>query len=174
MQYILLQPIFFDRDQTQKSLNMTEKPNELDHDPADNILSLVHRLSNRIGGAFYSEVETQFGLSLGEWRVIMTLAHQPGSTAIDITNRWAMDKMAVNRAIKKLENLQHLKRRQNPNDRRSYNLSLTPTGRELYDKIVPTANNRYHELVSVLSHDELAGLNDQLSRLIDRAELLDK
>ena len=85
-----------------------------------------------------------------------------------------MDKMAVNRAIKRLERQGHLKRRQNPDDRRSFNLSLTPSGTELYELIVPSANNRYHELVSVLSHDELAILNDQLTRLIDQAEQLDK
>jgi len=152
----------------------SNKHRKSEHDPADNILSMVHQLSNRIGGAFYSQVEARFGVSLGEWRVIMTLAQHPGSTAIDITNRWAMDKMAVNRAIKKLEKQGHLNRRQNPNDRRSYLLSLTPSGKELYDRIVPAANDRYHELVSVLSHDELLDLNDRLSRLIKHAEQLNK
>ena len=144
-----------------------------EHDPVDNILSLAHKLSNRIGGAFYNEVETKFGVTLAEWRVIMTLAHHPGSMAIDITNRWAMDKMAVNRAIKKLESQNRLVRARNAEDRRSFNLSLTKTGRQLYQRIVPTANERYHELVSVLSHDELVALSNQLTRLIDRAENLD-
>ena len=95
----------------------SDKHRNSEHDPADNILSMVHQLSNRIGGAFYSQVEARFGVSLGEWRVIMTLAQHPGSTAIDINNRWAMDKMAVNRAIKKLEKQRRLNRRQNPSDR---------------------------------------------------------
>ena len=42
----------------------------------DKPLSLVHVLSNRIGRAFHGEIETKFGITIAEWRVLLTLASE--------------------------------------------------------------------------------------------------
>ena len=144
-----------------------------DQASADNILSLIHILSNRISRAFSSEVEPRFKITLAEWRVILSLANNPDASAIDITNRWSMDKMAVNRAIRKLEDTGSIKRTRNPKDRRSLVLKLTAKGRRLYDEIVPAANNRYQDIISVLSRNDLHQLGDKLSRLMQQAETLE-
>jgi DNA-binding MarR family transcriptional regulator len=135
-------------------------------------LSLVHILSNRIGRAFYSEVETKYGVTIAEWRVMMTLAVEPGVTAAEITNRWAVEKMAVNRAIQRLIDNDHVSRTRDPNDRRSYQLALTAKGTKLYDKITPQADKRYNELVSAISEDELNTMVGALQKMIRRAEEL--
>ncbi len=142
-------------------------------DPAtENILALTHILSNRIGQAFHDEVVAANGLTLAEWRVILTLAHAPGMTAAEITDRWAMDKMAINRAIRRLERAGRLSRRRRTDDRRSYALTLTPAGRRLYRKVVPTANARYRDLVACLTAEEQAALRTALAKLIARAQAL--
>lgn len=138
----------------------------------DKPLSLVHILSNRIGRAFYSEVEAKFGVSIAEWRVMLTLASEPGVTAAEITNRWAIEKMAVNRAIQRLVDNGHVSRTRDPDDRRSYRLALTAKGDKLYEKIAPHANKRYRELVSSVSNDELRSLVATLQKMIRRAEEL--
>ncbi len=137
--------------------------------PIDNILTLIHMMSNRTGRAFYGEIEARFGISLAEWRVLLTLAQAPQMTANQITNRWAMEKMAVSRAIRRLEARGHVRRVRNPRDRRSYLLSLTARGRRLFEKIIPRANARYHDIVSCLDKSELAALRKGLQKLIDRA-----
>jgi|GEM_PF-548721 len=141
-----------------------------DDAPTENILTLIHILSNRITRAFSAEVEPKFGISLPEWRVIMTLAWRETSTANDIIAIWSLDKMAANRAIRKLEEADLVRRRRSADDRRRFDLSLTPEGRRLYDKIVPAANERYQEIVSVLSRDDRHVLGDQLSKLLRQAE----
>ncbi len=39
--------------------------------PTENVLALVHRLSNRVGRTFHKEIETKYDLSLPEWRVMI-------------------------------------------------------------------------------------------------------
>ena len=136
----------------------------------DKPLSLVHMLSNRISRAFFDEVETKYGVSIAEWRVILTLVSEPGLSAADITNRWAMEKMSVNRAIQRLVDSGNVARSRDPEDRRSYRLTLTAKGRKLYEKIAPAANKRYAELTSAISGEELEALVATLRKMISRGE----
>lgn len=138
----------------------------------DKPLSLVHVLSNRIGRAFHGEIETKFGITISEWRVLMTLTSEKGVSAAEITNRWAMEKMMVNRAIQRLVDNGCITRKRDPNDRRRYRLALTTKGRKLYGKIAPTTNKRYNELMSAIDSDETDALVRALQKIIQRAEQL--
>ena len=135
-------------------------------------LSLVHILSNRIGRGFYGEVETKYGVTIAEWRVMLTLAAKAGVSAAEITNRWAIEKMAVNRAIQRLVDNGHVSRTRDPDDRRIYQLALTAKGNKLYEKIMPQADKRYNELISAVSEDELNTMVEALRKMIRRAEEL--
>lgn len=138
----------------------------------DDLLSEIHVLANLIGRTFAGQLEGSFGISVPEWRVLLTLARHPGLTAAEITNRWAMDKMAISRAIQRLQGDGHISRDRNPSDRRSYQLRLTASGEVMHQKILPGANKRYWEFVSCLTRDELANLHGLLEKLIDHAENL--
>lgn len=133
------------------------------------MLALTHVLSNQIGRAFYKKIEGKFGLSLAEWRVTMTLALNPGTTSVVIINNWTMDKMAVSRAVTRLEQRGFVQRKKNKKDRRSYSLSLTPKGKRTYQQILPHANARYHELLSSLTAAEIKALRKSLEKLNQRA-----
>ena len=63
-------------------------------------------------------------------------------------------------------------RERDPNDRRRYRLALTTKGRKLYDKIAPTTNKRYNELMSAIDSDETDALVRALQKIIQRAEQL--
>mgnify|MGYP003388665127 FL=1 len=140
--------------------------------PTDDILSAIHILANLIGGA-YSDHLDDIGITVPEWRVVLTLARYPGSTATEITDRWAMDKMAISRAIQRQEKANNIERKGNPDDRRSFRLSLTASGDALYEKMLPVANKRYQTLVSSLSPRELASLHKSLDKLIADAGAMD-
>ena len=135
----------------------------------DDLLSDIHVLANLIGRAFSGQLESAFGMTVPEWRVVLTLARHPGLTAAEITNRWAMDKMAISRAIQRLEGDGHIGRDRNPSDRRSYQLRLTASGAALHQKILPTANQRYREFMSCLTREELADLRGSVEKLITHA-----
>ena len=140
---------------------------------ADDILSAIHILANLIGGA-YSDHLDELDITVPEWRVILTLARYPGSTATEITERWAMDKMAISRAIQRQDKVGNIQRQRNPEDRRSFRLSLTETGDALYESILPVANERYQTLVSCLTRRELGSLHKSLDKLIVQAAEMDE
>ena len=138
----------------------------------DKPLSLVHVLSNRVGRAFYVEIEGKFGVTLAEWRVLLTLTSEPGVSAAEITNRWAMEKMSVNRAIQRLVNRRFVTRDRDPDDARSYKLEMTAKGRELYEKIAPSVDKRDSELMAAIDSDEVDAMVRALQKIIRRAEEL--
>ncbi|MDP6176087.1 MAG: MarR family transcriptional regulator, partial [Rhodospirillales bacterium] len=115
----------------------------------------------------------RYDLSLPEWRVMITIIQHPQSSAIAITERWAMEKMAVSRAIRRLEGMGRIKRMRNQRDRRSFVLSLTPKGRRLFERIVPISNNRYRNLVSGLTQHEIVEARKILGKLLGQADAKD-
>ena len=137
--------------------------------PTDDVLSEIHVLANLIGQGFSGYLESEHGLTVAEWRVMLTLGRHPGQTATEITARWAMDKMAISRALQRLESAGHIRRDRNQEDRRSYRLSLTPEGRTLHDRILPGATARYREFLSCLNEQEVSQLRHALRRLIEHA-----
>jgi len=140
--------------------------------PAENVLALVHVLSSLIGRAFHGQIARRHRVSLPEWRVLVTLANHPGSTAAHIVERWAMQPMMTSRAIRGLKRRGWVERRVRHDDRRSYALWLTPKGRLAYRRVAPHANARYYHIVSCLSRKELAALDRGLLRLIAQTRRL--
>ena len=59
-------------------------------------------LSNRVSNAISSEYQRRFGLAITEWRVMAVLGRYPGLSAREVTERTAMDKVAVSRAVARL------------------------------------------------------------------------
>ena len=138
----------------------------------DTPLSLVHVLSNRIARTFYGEIETQFGVTLTEWRILLSLKSEPGLSAAEITNRWAMEKMSVNRAVQRLEEQGAIKRRRDPADARRFQLTLTTKGKRQHAKVWPTASKRYAELTDTITKNEKDILVSTLQKIIRRADQL--
>jgi DNA-binding MarR family transcriptional regulator len=131
-----------------------------------NVLASIHVLSSQIGRAFYGEIARRHGVTVPEWRVLLSLAQHPQATAADIAARWAMEKMAVSRAVRRLERDRLIARRPVRNDRRRQALRLTPAGRRLYRRILPAADARYHAIMACLGPSERARLRRLLARLI--------
>lgn len=140
--------------------------------PIDNVLASIHVLSNRITRAFESRLDTMHGISVPEWRVLLSVVSRDGLTAKDIHERWAMDKMTVSRAVRRLESQGHVERSANPDDARSYVLTITKKGARLYRKILPSADARYREILSCLSRRDQSSLKRILERLIAHSDFL--
>ena len=135
---------------------------------ADHVLGLVHVLSSLIGRAFHGEVALRHHISVSQWRVLVTLANHPGSTAAEIVERWAMQPMMASRAIGQLKRRGWIERKVRHDDRRSYALWLTDKGRAARRRTAPDANRRYRQIVGALTARELASLERLLRRLVQR------
>lgn len=141
-------------------------------DPAHNLFALATILSDQISRTFKIHLEAYHNLSLPEWRVLNTLSHFPNLTAADITHRWGLDKMTVNRAISKLEERGHINRSRHPSDLRSFQLSLTAQGAREVEAVLPRANARYRDYTACLDRTEGEALRIILVKLIDHVVTL--
>ena len=141
-------------------------PGEEAHVPADNVLAAIHVVSNRIGRAFYNDIEARHGISLAEWRVMLTLMRHPGMAAMAVAALWGMDKMAISRAVQRLVRAGLVRRTAAAEDRRRWVLALTAEGRRRYRAIEPAATGRYRRILASLTPAEVAQLRRLLGKLI--------
>jgi DNA-binding MarR family transcriptional regulator len=146
-------------------------------DPAHPVLDLEHflpyRLSvltNRISADIAAFYQQRFGLSVTEWRAMAILGRYPGVSGMDVTERTAMDKVAVSRAVNALIDRGLVNRVFDSADRRRSILSLSDSGQAVYDEVAPLALKLEASLLESLDADERATLWRLLDKL-DAAEL---
>ena len=125
--------------------------------------------SDRIAEGYRS----QFALRIPEWRIMAVLGDAGASTQRELTARTVMDKVAVNRACRALEDRGLYDRAPNATDGRSHHLALTGEGRAMYDRIMPLARQMERRLFASFTPVERASVSDMLSRVRQRAGELD-
>lgn len=129
--------------------------------------------SNAVSGRIAVEYRQRWGLSIPEWRVMAVLGDVGALTQRDLTRRTLMDKVAVNRACKGLEERGLAERTPNEADGRSHLLDLTDSGREMHSEIMPLAEQMEKRMFSGFSGEELDLFRALLDRARKQAEDLD-
>jgi DNA-binding MarR family transcriptional regulator len=125
-------------------------------------LSVVTERISRLVARTYAE---RFGLSVAEWRVIAHLGYSTRLSPLAVAERTAMDKVKVSRALATLTARRLVRREANPHDGRGAILTLTPSGRSVYERIVPSALAMERTILDALEPTEVARLTDLLDRL---------
>lgn len=125
-------------------------------------------LSMRVARTFAHKHAKRYGISIPEWRTIMTLCHLGPSYPADICHFTTMDKTKVNRATTRLEAIGLLSRTADARDARRCTLALTDRGRQLHDEILPLALSLERELLAALEPEELQVLCRALAKLDER------
>lgn len=137
---------------------------------------LPYRLSitsNAVSGRISQEYRTRFGLSIPEWRVMAVLGDAGSLTQRDLTRLTLMDKVAVNRACKVLEERDLVVREPNASDGRSHLLELTAAGKEMHGQIMPLALEMERRLFARFSDEEVETFRALLGRVLTEAKELD-
>ena len=106
---------------------------------ADFLPYLLSVTSNAVSSRVAEAYRARFGLRIAEWRVMAVLGDAGAQTQRDLTTATLMDKVAVNRACKELEDRGLAARTANQRDGRSHHLELTAEGREMHARIMPLA-----------------------------------
>jgi DNA-binding MarR family transcriptional regulator len=135
---------------------------------------LPYRLSitsNAVSQRIAMEYRSRFGLSVPEWRVMAVLGDSGPHTQRELTSMTIMDKVAVNRACKVLEERGLAARRPNTQDGRSHLLELTPSGKAMHGQIMPLALEMERRLFSTFTDEEVETFRWLLGRV--RAEVDD-
>jgi DNA-binding MarR family transcriptional regulator len=139
--------------------------------------------SNAVSDLIAERYRKRFALKIPEWRVMAILGDHGVSVGLNggaggamtqraLTAATLMDKVAVNRAVKVLEERGLLGRVPNPVDGRSHLLELTREGRAIHAEVMPLALATESELLAGLDPREVDTVRRVLSGLRDRARRL--
>ncbi|HSM52613.1 MAG TPA: MarR family winged helix-turn-helix transcriptional regulator [Erythrobacter sp.] len=126
--------------------------------------------SNAVSSLIAERYRVRFGLKIPEWRVMAVLGDAGTVTQRALTDATLMDKVAVNRACKVLEDRGLIARRPNTDDGRSHLLELTAEGRAIHGEVMPLAREIEAEIFSTLGEAECEQFRELLSRVFRQAE----
>lgn len=132
---------------------------------ADFLPYMLSVTSNAVSGRIALEYRSRFGLRVPEWRVMAVLGDAGSLTQRELTALTLMDKVAVNRACKELEERGLAWRQPNSRDGRSHLLELTDDGRRMHGEIMPLALEMERRLLANFSEEEIAAFKSLLVRM---------
>lgn len=136
---------------------------------ADFLPYLLSITSNVVSDRIADEYRARFGLKIPEWRVMAVLGDAGPRTQRELVGATRMDKVAVNRACKVLEDRGLIERSPNANDGRSHHLELTAAGRGIHGEIMPIALEMERRLFAPLSSAERLEFKALLARIHNQA-----
>lgn len=79
--------------------------------------------------------------------IVLYTGRHPGASQEDVVAFFALDKASVARGARRLEEMGHLRREQDPDDRRQYRLFLTPEGEKMR-AVIDAAHDRFQQKLS--------------------------
>jgi MarR family transcriptional regulator, temperature-dependent positive regulator of motility len=123
-------------------------------------------LALRYNQPLYGWVEERFGLARIEFVVIYSLSLQDGITASEISASTAFPKNTLSRAVNRLIRLGHVVRRTDAVDRRQQFLSLSPSGRAIFDEALPRFVALEQEMLMPLSLVERETLSALMAKVV--------
>ena len=126
---------------------------------------LMSVTTNAVSDLIAGEYRALYGLKIPEWRVMAVLGDAGAKTQRELVDATRMDKVAVNRACKMLEERGLAARSPNARDGRSHHLELTHAGQAMHAEIMPHALAIEARLFTVLEPAERGQLKDILARL---------
>lgn len=129
--------------------------------------------TNAVSDLIAGEYRASYGLKIPEWRVMAVLGDAGARTQRELVDATRMDKVAVNRACKVLEDRGLAARSPNTRDGRSHLLGLTPSGVEMHAAIMPHALSMEEQIFAVLDECEREQFKDILARLADRVRAIE-
>lgn len=139
---------------------------------ADFLPYLMSVTTNAVSDMIAGEYRARFGLKIPEWRVMAVLGDAGAQTQRSLVGATRMDKVAVNRACKVLEDRRLVARSPNADDGRSHHIELTAAGKAVHGEIMPLALDMERRLFAQLSAAELKQFKGLLARITHRvAEL---
>ena len=134
--------------------------------------SLIYQLwvaTNLTARPFSVSFGKRLRINLTDWRILLTVADAPGTSAQALAEYCGLDKMTVSRAVCNLEAQGRVVRQGNETDRRMRHLYLTDAGWSVYDAIVASAMAREAELSKALTSAEVSRFKALLLKVSTQA-----
>lgn len=126
-------------------------------------------LSNSIIRSVAELFEDWYDISITEWKVMVTVAENPGLSGVAVAECAGLDTVAVSRAVTTLMDSGRIHREFGREDRRRSILKLSEEGRALYSEVLPTALKLQSRLLDGLTDEERVIFAKALKQLSDRS-----
>jgi len=110
---------------------------------------------------------TEHSVSFGYWTFLRILWQEDGLTQRALSERAGVMEPTTFSALKAMESLGYISRRQLPDNRKNVYVFLTAEGRALKDKLVPLAEELNEVALAGLSAEDIATTRRTLLRLIE-------
>jgi DNA-binding MarR family transcriptional regulator len=132
---------------------------------------LPHRLNvlSSLVSQALTRVYGRHGISIPEWRILVTLGENGVMTGKAIGSHTHMHKTKVSRAVAQLEERKFVARRPNREDLRESFLALTPAGRSIYEELAPSALEFMDRLFEVVSAADRPAFDRAMKELTRRS-----
>ncbi|GGO76437.1 transcriptional regulator [Marinobacterium nitratireducens] len=134
--------------------------------------ALVTSLANKLSSGASACYRKHFGVGVVEWRLLAMLAVETNITANRICQVIGLDKAAVSRSLKQLEESGHVLFSKDLEDGRRVLVALTPEGKCLHDRILKVALQRERLLLGDFTDEECDALVNLLLRMNARVGLV--
>lgn len=131
-------------------------------------------LASDVGRLFrkrFDVVTREYGITGPQWRALLRIGDNPGINQGALAALLEVEAITTGRMIDRLEKLQLVERRPDPNDRRAWLLHLAPAAGPLLDRMRAKAAEVIDETIRIYSPEELDLLVALLRRM--REKLLD-
>ena len=135
----------------------------------------VHMVANLLSRGAELRYRREFGVSLWEWRTVALLGASDEALSLGHLARAAgIDKSQMSRVVSGLAKRRLVLREAHPGDGRGVHLTLTRSGRKLYDGLIRAAAQRDNAFRNCLSTKEKDVFERVLAKLAGQArELID-
>ena len=129
-------------------------------------LNVVAGLTSQALSRIYTE---RYGIGATEWRVLVTLGQYGTMTGKAVGAHSQMHKTKVSRAVAVLVKRTMITRRANNTDLREAFLSLTPSGRAIYEDLAPIALDFAKQLCDAIEPADRPAFERSIERLARRS-----
>lgn len=136
------------------------------------LLFRLSLLSAQAGALVVRLCEGRFGITRREWRVLGLLYGKDGMAPSALADLVQLDRARTSRAIGSLVKKRLIVRETNPADRRGAHVSLTLSGKQLYQDLMPQVQDINRRILSVLTQEDMQQLDAWIQKLHDSAQLL--
>ena len=134
--------------------------------PDDRLAHLVKDATRALVRALQMRL-VEHGVSFGHWTFLRILWEQDGLTQRELSDQAGVMEPTTFSALKAMERLGYVSRRQMPENRKNIYVYLTPRGRALKAKLVPLAEDVNRIAVAGLSAGDIARSREILLAIIE-------
>lgn len=104
-----------------------------------------------------------------QWSALARLCEEEGISQKELAARVSKDQTNITRILDQLQRKGLIIRQTNPEDRRSFLLSVTPEGKRIYEKIAPLEEQVIAMAIEGLDSEDVNRLKELLRHIADNA-----